>query len=177
MAMKKMYAKAHTLTLPSGVKFRVRRPSILTLINSGGFPSEMTIEIWKVVSAEGLDPKKLLEDAKGLTNWAKLIDMFIPHVSIMPKITTDGAETNIAEDANGIAVGNVDLATLPDADKQLLFLFGTYAAASDEEMAEGATAPVPALTRFPEGAAREDDRSGSAEVRTETEQPSGVAAG
>lgn len=131
------YGRQHTLTLPSGAKVRARRPSTFTLVTAGLFPAELSAAVWKMAgegflltkaSANGAGP-----DPEEFRRYAEVIEGFIPHVLVEPKI---GLVTDVMVGPDGYLTGTVESADLPDADKQHLFFFGQGVFRGDEEMAD-----------------------------------------
>jgi hypothetical protein len=183
------YGRQLTLTLPSGIKVRARRPSIMTLVASGGFPSELTVEVWKLIKKDALDPDKIGDDAESIKSWTSLVDAYIPHVLINPSIVCDvldkdgnvveRRDTELTEDEQGLVHGQVNIRDITDMDKNVVFLFGNNICASDEELAEGrrgvgGAALAKALLEFRKDPARGDAGPGGEAVRPEAEQPVGV---
>src|SRR5712691_6864358 len=167
------YGKIHTLTLPSGYKILARRPSVLSLISSGGFPSQMTQEVWKLIEKEKITVESVTESPEAIQQWAIMLNAYLPHVAVDPKIQP-GVPTNIVEDDNKMLHGVLAVEDVQDLDKQFIFLFGNGVAASDEELAEKLKeAEAAGLTRFPVGSERVDGGRGSKEVRTEAVEASG----
>ena len=168
------YGRTLTLTLPSGIKVKARRPSVLSLIAAGGFPSELTVDVWKLVKKEKLDPDKIVEDPEGIVAWAKLIDAYVPHVLVDPRICTapgELTELHEVDGGDGLVTGQLNIRDVIDMDKQVVFLFGNDAAAADEELTDGVGGRVSeladALRRFRVGPARGEAGRGGEEVRQE----------
>ncbi len=162
------YGRALTLSLPSGIKVRARRPSVLSLINAGGFPADLNVEVWKLIKKDLLDPDKVAGDPEGIKQWARLIDAYVPHVLIDPRVVDGDAPTDL-EEADGFVTGRLNIKDFGDMDKQVAFLFGNGAAPADEELTErGITGPAAlaeALRRFRDGSARDEAGRGVEEVR------------
>lgn len=168
-----------TLTLTNGMKVRVRRPSILSLISSEGFPQDLTGEVWKLIKKDKLDPQKLeVADVESIRTWARLINAYVPQVLVNPKVT-EVTELVDVEGKPGQVSGTIALEDISDMDKQFLFLYGNGAAPSDEEMEAGvgSSKVLEALRRFREGAARDNAGPGGEAVRAEAEQPVGSESG
>ncbi len=158
-----------TVSLPSGVKMRARRPSVLSLIASGGFPSELTLEIWKLASREG-DISKNAESLDSLKSWAALLEAYIPYVLVTPQI---GLVTDVKEDDQGVLIGTIVIGDLQDMDKQVLFLFGNGLVPSDEEIADGKKeVSAKSLASF-----RDGEQGADAGSSSEAVQPAPVVAG
>jgi hypothetical protein len=164
--MKTIYG-VQSLTLPSGNKVRVRRPSVLSLIAAGGFPTDLTSEAWKLARKDMIDPDKMAADPEGVKSWAKLIDAFIPHVLADLQITGSG-ETKI-EEADGYMTGVMMSYDMNDMDKQVVFLFGTGVLPSDEEMKAKAREEISAeaLKEFRDERESVDAGHGGEAVRAE----------
>lgn len=161
-----------TVTLPqSKYKVRVRRPSLITLIASGGFPAELAAVVWKMY--EGKNDGDLLQEPEGIMRMASLIEAYVPHVLVVPQV---GPTSQIDIDAEGFAIGSVAMLDLHDTDKRFLFFYGQgLLDAMDEKPTE--TASAPALASFPEDVARADTRPAREPVRAETvDTPGHVAA-
>ncbi len=165
----------HTLTLPSGAKVKAKRPSILTLIKDGGFPSELTIAVWRMMKRE-MDLDALGKDPDAFKQWAALIDAVTASVLVSPAV---GEKTDLTADEAGVLCGTVLIGDIPDLDKQFIFLFGNAVYRSDEEQltekakaAQGgqedqATPRVADLQPFREDAPGGNAGHGGAAIRTE----------
>ena len=127
--MMSSFGQVHTLTLPSGAKVRVRRPSVLALVAAGGFPAELTIEVWKLLNKK-VEPEEAIADPEALKRWALLIEKFVPHVLVDPKIAE---ETEVTTDSDGGVHGTVRSEDISDFDKQYLFLYGNGVYRANEE--------------------------------------------
>ena len=108
------------LTLPSGLKVRAHRPSVFTLIASGGFPAELT-EIVYEMTANPVKPEEMVRDPEKLRQFALLIDAFVPHVLVDPRV---GPLSQNAPGEDGVLTGTVSLIDMNDMDKLHLFLYG-----------------------------------------------------
>ncbi len=178
------YGRRLTLSLPSGIKVKARRPSVLSLIASGGFPSELTLEVWKLVKKDLLDPDKIANDVESVMAWAKMIDAYVPHVLINPVLVTGADEDTVLVQADDseLVTGKVNIRDITDIDKQTLFLFGQGVVPADEELAErgfgGRVAELAAtLKEFRGGAARDEAGRGVEEVRAEAVSAPGTGPG
>jgi len=164
-----MYASPQTLTLPSGKKVLVKRPSLTSLLAAGGFPTGLTSHALKILSEKTLDrpaPTDATDKPEDVSKWAEMLDAFIPYVLVQPKVSDT---SSVTEDENGLLGGSIAVADILDFDKQVIFYFGTGLYRSDEEMAEAKTkeATVEALKPFPEGSKRADAGHGGETIRTE----------
>lgn len=168
MARKKSnYGGVHTLSLPSGKKIKVRRPSLLYLVTSGGFPAELTMKVWQTLQGPAEELPDLLNDPKALTSWATIINSYIPNVMVDPKI---GEPTNLEEEDDGTLSGTLSLADMRDADRQFVFLYGTGVYKGDEEMITAQVEKeikVADLVNFRDESVRPDAGRGGEEVRSE----------
>jgi len=173
--MKTMYG-AQTLTLPSGNKVRVRRPSVLSLIAAGGFPNELTNEAWKLARKEMIDPEKLQSDPQGIQLWAALIGAFVPHVCLDLKVVQAAVGGTKVDVVDGLMTGVIEGNDLSDMDKQVIFLFGTDVLPSDEEQAEARReVSAESLKEFRDGGQGADAGHGGEEVRAEAVVDAGPA--
>jgi len=168
--MKSTYAAAQTLTLPSGKKVLVRRPSVTSLLASGGFPTGLTSAALKILVEKRLEKptaQEEAEDPESVQKWAAMLDSFLPRVLVQPKV---GPQTDIAEDETGLLSGTIAVTDILDFDKQVIFYFGTGLYRSDEEIeaSKAKEATVETLKPFPGGAERVDAGPGSEAVRAET---------
>lgn len=169
------FGRPHVLTLPiSGYKIRVRRPSLFTLVTAGAFPDDLAATVW-TMSKRGFqlsnnggpegetDPQKFGE-------FARVIEVYIPHVLVDPKAS---AASDVRLDAEGCLTGLLDVAELDDVDKQRLFFFGQGIMLSDDEMVEKVariSAAAQEVTSadvrpFRDGAARGDGGPGGEALR------------
>src|SRR5215471_8392881 len=125
-------AQKHTLTLPSGVKVEVKRPSLITMLANGGLPTALSVAVWKVAGnqykpdTESADDIRMIADqvvhfaAYTLTS----IKVVLPHVANGSNgVSDDRPETDITVGDDGIARGVVRVEDIPDADKMSLFLY------------------------------------------------------
>lgn len=113
------------LTLPSTLRVHARRPSLMSLISAGGFPTELTGLVWQLASNE-ISPAQMVASPEELVRTCRLIDAFLAHVLVSP-VVQDDADTEITPPSTDDepATGHVRTADLPDTDKQYLFLYGT----------------------------------------------------
>lgn len=163
-----------TVTLPSGMKVKAKRPSVLSLITSAGFPQDLTLEVWKLIKKDKLDPDALGNDAASIQAWARLIEAYIPKVLVNPRVT-EVTQLVPVEGVPGLMSGTWALEDIGDLDKQVLFLYGNDAAPSDEELESGASSELlDALRKFRDGIARSDVGQRREAVRAEAEQPAGA---
>ncbi len=148
------------LPLPSGIKVRARRPSIISLIASGGFPGEL-VAFASTMIMDGKEPDALLAEPDGLRRMAALIEAYVPYVLVSPKVSV---VTALNEDVEGVLQGTLAMIDLDDIDKRFLFFWGQGLLGEPEGGAVAATSLKP----FPDGAARADDRPTREPVRAET---------
>ncbi len=162
------YGKTSIITLPSGYKIKARRPSVLSLISSGGFPAALTNDMWKLIEKEKIDSKAITESPEMIKQWAGMLDAYIQYVAVDPKIVAEG-ETSLTEDDDKTLHGRINIQDVEDFDKQYLFLFGNDVAPSDDEVnAKRKEAEAAGLAKFPDGSARVEGGRSSEAVRTET---------
>jgi hypothetical protein len=160
------YGKSHVLTLPSGVKVRARRPSLLSLIYSGGFPTELTATVWQLYAKQINAEEVAQKEPEGLLRLAGLIEQYIPHVLISPRV---GPMTKLDEGPEGVLTGTVALLDILDLDKQYLFLFGQRLILAPEERQAGAEQTAAAdLAEFRQRAESGDAGSSGAAVQPAT---------
>lgn len=160
------FGSARVVTLPqSGQKVRARRPSLVTLIATGGFPAELASVVWNMYE-KGEDPSQNAKDAEGILRMANLIEQYVPHVLVTPQV---GPVTQTDVDGEGVLIGTVSMIDLPDMDKRFLFFYG-------QGLLDGTTQPpaspeivsAKALESFPENGERADARPAREPVRAET---------
>lgn len=178
------FGRPHVLTLPiSGYKIRVRRPSLFTLVNAGAFPDDLAASVW-TMSKRGFQLSSNGPEAEGETDphkfgeFARVIEVYIPHVLVDPKAS---ATSDVRLDAEGCLTGLLDVAELDDVDKQRLFFFGQGIMLSDDEMVEKAariSAAAAEVTSadvrpFRDGAARGDGGPGGEALRAAAVEPAG----
>lgn len=168
-------ARIQTLTLTSGMKVQVRRPSVLSLITSEGFPQDLTIAVWKLIKKDQLDPDMIGHDAEAIRTWARLITAYVPEVLVNPRVT-DVTELVPVEGDPGRVSGTIEMRDISDMDKQFLFLYGNGVVPSNEEMEAGVSSGkvLEALRTFRDRAARGDAGPGGEAVRAEAVEPAGV---
>lgn len=170
------YGRLHTLTLPSGAKVRARRPSTMTLVTSGIFPSELATAVW-AMQRDGFAKLNTTTDPGEYKRFAEVVDGFIPHVLVEPKI---GEATELTLNADGCLTGFVELSQMPDEDKTHLFFFGQGLFRGDEEMGEEkARMEVLAndLQPFRDGTARPDPGPGGEALQPAAVESGGAAGG
>lgn len=149
-------------TLPqSKHKVRVRRPSLLTLIATGGFPAELAAVVWKMYE-KGTSPDDITQDPQGILQMATLIEAYVPFVLVSPKV---GVLTQVETDSDGVLTGTIALLDLHDTDKQFLFFYGQGLVDIPEAPRATETVSAQALQSFPEDAARADAGPAGESVR------------
>ncbi len=165
------FGTARKLKLPSGAIVLARRPSTISLIASGGFPSELTALVWKHAQG-GNDPEELAGDPEMLRKMAEMIDQYVPHVLVSPTV---GPVTNIiSEGADGVLTGTVHIADMRDEDKRYLFFFGQALAGP---LDAGKTEVTPSdLKSFRDESASGDAGHAGEAVRAEAIEPVGAVA-
>lgn len=167
----------HTLTLPSELRVRARRPSILSMLGSAGFPTQLAVSVWKLATAQG---RLNMEKHEDIQQMVAEITEFCRHTLVDIEIRDDG-ETDIQIDDDGIATGVANVNDIPDADKMHLFLFARGMELGDEEKAERpaekGVVPAEDLASFPENGAGEDAGRGGVEVQPAAVDAGRVAAG
>ncbi len=168
------FGRTHTLRLPiSGERVRVRRPSTFSLVAAGTLPAELTTLVWKLFGS-GKQVTEMLEEAKNLTDYTKLVERMVPHVLVDPVVTD---VSDCEPDAEGVLTGTVALVDLPDLDKNHLFMYGVGAVRAEEEIQEEAgTREVVAadLATFPGEPAPGDAGPGGEAVRAAAEPAGGA---
>lgn len=161
-----------TLHLPiMGVKVKVRRPSVFSLVASGGLPGELTSIIWKIFGGKENSLGSILQEGKQVTDFSRLVEKFFPHVLVDVKVT---GESNCFVDPDGYLNGTINALDIPDVDKNHLFLYGvgiTRGLDEQERIAEEVVAAD--LETFRGEPTRPDAGSGSDEVQPATVEPSG----
>src|SRR3990167_6722708 len=80
------FGRSTVLMLPSGVRVRARRPSIISLIASGGFPTELTGMVWKLANRDA-SVEDLVQNADDLIRMTQLINAYILNVLVSPKLS------------------------------------------------------------------------------------------
>jgi hypothetical protein len=158
----------YVLTLPiSGEKVRVRRPSTFSLVAAGALPAELTTLVWKLFGDRKKSMADVMMDAEQLSTYTQLVERFVPHVLVSPKI---GDTTELEHDKDGVLTGMVALVDLADLDKNNLFMFGIGAVHADEEVAEVVAAD---LATFRAKQPRTDAGPGGKAVRPAAKPVSG----
>jgi hypothetical protein len=168
------FQSQHTVVLPvSGARVRVRRPSLMTMVTVSGLPTELTSLAMKVANGQRVlesgDEPDIIK-----ANFAA-IEAYIPFVLVDLKVTKDGPtdvhlENHTTDGA--IWVGTVNLADLPDIDKQYLFMYGRHLVSPNEPDTEADIEPAKEATpeeigQFRDGAAGDDAGSSGEAVRAE----------
>lgn len=166
MAQLAEIGKQYVFDLPSKLlRVRARRPSLLTILASGGFPNELTAAAWRsqngTVDFSGENPQLIRQ-------LAQLIDAILSHVLVSPAV---GLETRLEEGPDGVAAGTVAVVDLPDVDKQFLFMWAQRLLPTPGEEAP------PALDNFRDERARVDARSAGTAVQPATVGTGGADSG
>src|SRR5262245_38401145 len=165
--MNEAVGAVRVVTLPlSRYKVRVRQPSLITLIATGGFPSELASVVWKMYE-QNKDPAELSSDPAGIMQMANLIESYVPYVLVSPKI---GAQTEMRADADGVMSGTLAMLDIRDSDKRFLFFYG-QGLLDGADFTPTQEVSAPALTTFPEEPPRPDARPSREPVRAETVEP------
>lgn len=115
-----IYGKVYTLALPSGNKVRVRRVSLLAMIRTKQLPSQLISAVWNVFGTQGGQVDLKEEDR--VSTMVELMDACVKVVLVDLKVTDDGV-SDVRIDDEGFTIGVVNLADIPDADKNVLFGF------------------------------------------------------
>ena len=111
--------KVFTIPLPSGIKVRVRRPSLFSVLAKGRIPGDLTATVWAMINAK--KDEDLIAGPDAIKSMAQMIDMYTEACLVQPK----AAEvTDLTEDAEGVLTGTVRVDDLPDADKGRIMAFG-----------------------------------------------------
>lgn len=163
-------AAVKVVTLPfSKYKVRLRRPSLITLIATGGFPTELASVVWKMYETNK-NADELAKEPDGILHMASLMESYIPFVLVEPHV---GGATNLQLDAEGNMTGTWAMIDVSDSDKRFLFFYGQGLLDDfpTEPVKNGAT-PEPevsaqTLATFPEEQARADARPAREPVRAE----------
>lgn len=164
---KKRFGATNTLLLPiSGDKVTVRRPSMFSLVASGGLPGELTTLVWKLFGEKKLTLATVLEDGQDVKNFALLVEKFLPHVLVDPKIA-DVSDCEVNGD--GLLSGAIALMDISDIDKNHLFLYGVGVLRGIDEPEVIAAD----LATFREESERNNDGHDGTTVRTKTKRTRG----
>lgn len=164
------YGKVYPLSLPSGNKVKVRRPSLITRVRTGQLPSALLATVWQTFGrALATSAEELAKDPERIISMLDMMDAAVCAASVSPKITPDGP-TAVEVDAEGFTTGTVNVADIPDGDKAVIFGFFQQVLEGDEDRAKEAD-----LARFRDGAAGAAGGSGGEAVRPEAEQPAAAA--
>ena len=171
---KKKFGALNTLILPmSKAKVLVRRPSMFSLVKSGGLPGELTSLVWKLFGdSNGVSLASVLEEpGPEVEKFAILVEKFIPHVLVS---VTVGDVTDAEEDEQGVTRGTIAMIDIPDIDKNHLFLYGVGVLKGLDEIGEVVAADLEA---FRARAARTDGGPSGEEVRAEAQPTGGDSSG
>ena len=163
------YGQIHTLSLPSGNKVKVRRGSILTLVQAGVLPGNLIGAVWEIFGkGNPPSPAELAQDPEKIRTMAAMMEASLRAVLVQPEVTDGDSETGT--DAEGFTTGKVNPRDVPDNDKVLLFGFiqGVVKGDADEQAEEAA------LRKFPAEPGREAAGSGGEAVRA-TPEPAAPA--
>ena len=164
--MSNPFKPVQILTLPiSKQKIRARRFSLMTTVIKTGLPAELTSVVLRAYSGE----ENLLGTPENdLTKMRALMEIVEEIVPLFLVNLTVGESTNTELDADGCLTGVVNMADLPDLDKQYIYMYGRYLV--DPERVKG-EATTESLDTF-------RDRTGSADggpdreaLRPAAEQP------
>jgi hypothetical protein len=166
--MEPTWGRRYTVVLPSGHRVIVRRVSLVSLLWSGGFPTELTAAVWRMF--QQAPDAKPVDDPDTLRKMVGITEGVIPHVLVQPKI---GETTALETGADGVLHGTVAIGDIPDLDKQWLLLFGQGLIRTEEERAAGAE---PGPEGFRDEPVRPDPGSSSPAVRAAPVGDSGVIA-
>lgn len=124
------YGKIYDLSLPSGNKVKVRRPSLLTLIRTGQLPSTLVAAVWKVFGqAEG--PASMMQSGDDVQMMIGMMDATIKSILVSPSVTDEPSD--VAVDEQGYTTGHVNINDIPDMDKTTMFGFATAMVSGDRE--------------------------------------------
>jgi hypothetical protein len=167
--MEPTWGRRYTVMLPSGHRVIVRRVSLVSLLWSGGFPTELTAAVWRMFQ-QSADTKPV-DDPDQLRKMVGITEQVIPHVLVQPKI---GETTALEAGADGVLHGTVAIGDIPDLDKQWLLLFGQGLIRTEEERA--ATGAEPGPEGFRDEPVRPDAGPGGAAVRAAPVGDGGTAA-
>jgi hypothetical protein len=166
---RKKFGGLNTLLLPmSKVKVLVRRPSMFSLVASGGLPGELTSLVWRLFGNDGTVTlgTMLEEGSPEVKNFSMLVEKLLPHVLVSVKVAD---ESDCEEDDQGVLRGNIALIDIPDIDKNHIFLYAVGVLKGRDEIGEVVAADLEA---FRDRAARGDAGHDVQEV-----QPAPVLAG
>jgi len=165
-----VYGRPHLVTLPSGIKMLARRPSIVSLISSDGFPDELTTLVWRMGEEKNV-VSELMRTKEGIRQLASMMEAYLPFILISPKITSETA-TEVGPD--GVLTGTIASMDLVDEDKNWLFLFGQGLILTPEERQVGPTVAAADLARFREGLKSDVPGQSGAAVQSAAVDASGV---
>ncbi len=170
VAKRSRFGRVHVLRLPiSGERVRARRPSTFSLVAAGTLPAELTTLVWKLFGS-GKQVTELLEEAKNLTDYTKLVERMLPHVLVDPRVAD---ESDCEPGADGVLTGTVALVDLPDLDKNHLFMFGVGAVRAEDEIQDQSEVVAADLATFPGEPAPGDAGPGGEAVRAAAEPAGG----
>lgn len=143
----------------------------MTMVTVSGLPSELTAIALKVASAQRVLEKG--DDFETMRLNFATIEAYIPFVLVDLKVTKDGP-TDVHEDADGCWVGAVNLADIPDTDKQYIFMYGRHLVAPNEpDIKADMEATTEEVGKFRDGAAGDDAGSGGETVRAAAVESAG----
>lgn len=177
------FKNIHTVTLPvSGARVRCRKPSLMTMVATGGLPSELTGMALNIAENKPvLSTGTSIEDVK---RTFETVEAFIPYVLVDIKLVREGESKlqTMGDDIDGnYWGGTLNYADLQDVDKQYIFLVGRGSiqpwrveGAEDGHGEKEATDED--LGKFRPDSSRDDAGRTGEEVRAEAEQSAGVVA-
>src|SRR5262245_18843583 len=163
-------AQKHTLTLPTGVRVEVKRPSLITMLANGGLPTSLAVSVWKMASNSY---KPNTESGDDIRMIADQVVYFVAHTLTSIKVHVPSSangkgderpETDVIVGDDGIARGVARIEDIPDSDKMAIFIYSRGIEMSDEEKADApkteAVSPE-TLSQFPAGSEQSGGDAGS----------------
>lgn len=164
------------LTLPiSKQKIRARRFSFMTTVVKMGLPAELTSTVLRAYGGEESLLATPETDVVKMRSLMEIIEQIVPLFLVN---LTIGDETNIELDTDGCLVGILNMADVPDLDKQYIYMYGRYLLTPDEMKDKDTKkeATTEAVATFRDGIGSIDAGSGGETVQPAAEQsPSSVA--
>lgn len=170
--MSNPFKPVQILTLPmSKLKIRAKRFSFMTTVVKTGLPAELTSMVLRAYSGE----ENLLGAPEGdVVKMRSLMEIIEEIVPLFLVNLTLGSETNTELDADGCLIGTLNMADVPDLDKQYIYMYGRYLLNPDQDQKEQVTTKE--LDTFRDGPGGTDAGSAGEAVRAAAEQSTPPAA-
>jgi len=154
------------LTLPiSKQKIRAKRFSFMTTVVKTGLPAELTGTVLRAYNGEenllGASETDLVKMRSLMEIIEQIVPLFLVNLTL-------GDETNTELDADGCLVGVLNMADMPDLDKQYIYMFGRYLLDPTESKKD--EVPAKDVETFRDGSGGADVGSGGTPVRAAAEQ-------